>query len=84
METIIIRNTNTNTDTEAVSNTLPWYDRIANSIADSVADHLSDRAELKEAAKLMAPSIELARKARSRARAIAWARSQGFDLKYED
>ncbi|MBL8408441.1 MAG: hypothetical protein JNJ81_11655 [Candidatus Accumulibacter sp.] len=86
METIIIKSNAVATTTTNEGNK-PWYDRMTSAV-DGFVDHVKEvvaqRAEIKEIAKVLEPLKAEERKARARANAVAWAKTQGYDVKFED
>lgn len=66
------------------TNDRPWYDRMADAVVDKITEVQQQRDKIKRIEKEIAPSKEAARSAKARARAVAWARSQGYDLTYDE
>ena len=83
METLIIKSSATTTNTDGANNK-PWYDRAADAVVDSIMRTQMRRDEIKRIEADIKPLKEARMQAEARARAIAWARSQGYDVKYED
>ena len=80
MATLIIKTT-TN---KIVSTEQPWYDRLVDKVVDSVKDVQRERQRIADAAKIIAPFEDAAREQRARAKAVAWAKSKGYDIAFED